>query len=408
MSHNALIAEIEDWLIGKALGDPDIVKLFDALCRRLHAVGIPVERAVLTWPTLHPLFHAEQVFWWIDKGATLEQYYHSEAGNAAYVKSPFYFVMTHGVPRFRRRLTGDGALTDFEVLEDFAKQGYTDYLLTTAQFQIAEFAGRENRLTGIMASWTTKREGGFTDDDLDALSRIQRVFAVACRAAIQKRVMANLANAYLGPTAGWRVLSGDIRRGDGEVIPAVVWFSDLRDSTRLSDRMAPDDYLALLNCYFECTAAPVIAEGGEILNFIGDGVLAIFPISEAEGLAEAARRATRAAQHALRHCAEAEGAGTPANAPLNFGIGLGTGELTFGNIGVPERLAFSGIGRVVNGVQRIEAATKEVGQRVLATAEVAAAAPEAWQSTGMRRIDELALEVELYTLKSAAAAKAAE
>jgi len=406
MSHSALISEIEDWLVGKALGDPEIAALFDALCRRLHGVGVPVERAALTWPTLHPLFRAEQVFWWLDRGATLEQYYHSEAGSAAYRKSPFQFVLTHNLTRLRRRLAGDGALTDFEVLEDFARQGYTDYLMTTARFRIAEFAEGGDRVTGIMASWATKRQGGFTDADIDALSRIQKVFAVACRAAIQKRVMTNLANAYLGPTAGWRVLSGDIRRGDGAHIPAVVWFSDLRGSTRLSDEMAADDYLALLNCYFECTAAPVIEQGGEILNFIGDGVLAIFPI-DGQGASEAVRRAVAAAGEALRLCAETRARGTPCAAPLDFGIGLDIGELMFGNIGVPHRLAFSGIGRVVNGVQRIEKATKALGCPVLATAAVAEAMPEAWVPAGRRCMEDFGLELELFALK-AAAAKAAE
>jgi adenylate cyclase len=205
------------------------------------------------------------------------------------------------------------------------------------------------------------------------------------------------------------VLSGDIRRGDGEMIPAVVWFSDLRGSTRLSDGMLPDDYLALLNCYYECTAAPVVAEGGEILNFIGDGVLGIFPIAEAEGgLAGAARRATQAAEAALARAAAMRAEGTPAGAPLDFGIGLVAGELMFGNIGVPARLAFSGIGRVVNESQRIETATKAMGRQVLATEPVAAALPDAWIPAGRRRIDDLAREVELYTLKSAAAAQAAE
>jgi adenylate cyclase len=403
MSHNSLIAEIETWLIGKALGDPEIVKLFEALCQRLHGVGIPVERAVLSWPTLHPLFGAEQVFWWLGKGAKLEQYYHSTAGGEQWMKSPFYRVLSRGLPRLRRRLTGDNAFLDFEVLKDFAAQGYTDYLMTASNFSIAEFADFQGGTTGIMASWATTREGGFTEIDLEALSRIQTIFALACRAAIQKRVMANLANAYLGPTAGWRVLSGDIKRGDGDRISAVVWFSDLRASTRLSDEMDPDDYLALLNQYFECTAAPVIAHGGEILNFIGDGVLGVFPVEGPDGVAEAVRRATAAVGDALRLRVEAIEAGTPAGAPLEFGIGLDIGELMFGNIGVPDRLAFSGIGRVVNGTQRIEAATKEMGFPVLATAAVAQAAPEFWSSAGSRCLADFQRELALFTYRPAEA-----
>ncbi len=96
MSHTSLISEIETWLIDKALGDPDIALLFESLCQRLHGVGVPVERAALSWPTLHPLFRAEQVFWWLGKGANLEQYYHSSAGSEQFLKSPFHHVMTHG------------------------------------------------------------------------------------------------------------------------------------------------------------------------------------------------------------------------------------------------------------------------------------------------------------------------
>jgi adenylate cyclase len=399
MSHDTLISEIETWLIGKALGDPEIVKLFEALCQRLHAVGVPVERAVLSWPTLHPLFRAEQVFWWLGKGAKLEQYYHSSAGGEAWLRSPFYRVLSRALPRLRRRLTGENAFLDFDVLKDLAEQGYTDYLMTSSNFRIAQFSDYEGGTTGIMASWTTTRVGGFTDMDLEALSRIQTIFAVACRAAIEKRVMANLANAYLGPTAGRRVLSGDIRRGDGERISAVVWFSDMRGSTRLSDEMQPDDYLALLNQYFECTAAPVIAHGGEILNFIGDGVLGVFPIEGPDGVAEAVGRATAAVDDALRLGDEAIKAGTPAGAPLVFGIGLDIGELMFGNIGVADRLAFSGIGRVVNGTQRIEAATKDMGCPVLATAAVAEAASEYWVPAGTRCMADFQSEVALFTYR---------
>ncbi|HUF87965.1 MAG TPA: adenylate/guanylate cyclase domain-containing protein [Thermohalobaculum sp.] len=408
MSHNTLIAEIENWLMDAALGDPEIVRLFEGLCRRLHAVGVPVQRAVLSWPTLHPLFRAEQIFWWQGQGAKLERYYHSSAGSEHWLKSPFYHALTRGLPRIRRRLTGEGALLDFDVLKEFAEQGYTDYLLTAAHFSISEVADFEGGPTGLLSSWATRRESGFGDDDLEALSRIQRMLAIACRMAIQNRVTENLAHAYLGPTAGARVLAGDIKRGDGEFIPAVVWFSDLRGSTRLSDMMKPDDYLALLNCYFECTAAPVIAHGGEILNFIGDGVLGIFPIDGDE--AAAARRATAAVTEALGRRAEQRKAGTPAGAAVDFGIGLDIGELMFGNIGVPERLAFSGIGRVVNTVHRIEAATKVVGTQALATAAVAAAAPGSWTPAGPHCVPDLDRAIELYTFRpaEAPAAEAAE
>ena len=195
-----------------------------------------------------------------------------------------------------------------------------------------------------------------------------------------------VATAYLGPTAGRRVLSGDIRRGDGERISAVVWFSDMRGSTRLSDEMDPDDYLALLNKYFECTAAPVIEHGGEILNFIGDGVLAVFPIEGADGAAEAVRRATTAVDDAQRLRAEVIEAGTPAGAPREFGIGLDIGELMFGNIGVPERVDFTVIGSAANEVARLESLTKTLGRRILVSQTFADLLPLNWQDLGPHRV----------------------
>jgi adenylate cyclase len=403
MSHSTFTAEIEDWLIDKALGDPDITRLFETLCQRLHAVGVPLDRASLSWPTLHPLFRSEQVYWRRGVGTEFQQHIHGASKSEGWVRSPLYHVVVHGLSSMRRNLTGPGALVDFDVLEELRDQGYTDYLITASSFRIAEVESFEGSKAGMLASWATRREHGFTDDDLDALKRIQTVFAVACRAAIQKRVMANLANAYLGATAGWQVLAGDIRRGDGARIPAVVWFSDLRGSTRLSDSMAPDDYLALLNRFYECTAAPIIEHGGEILNFIGDGVLAIFPI-QAGCPREAAERAEQAAGDALRLCADAAGA-TPGGAPLKFGIGLAIGEVMFGNIGVPSRLAFSGIGQVVNTVQRIEKASKHVGVSVLAEAAFAEAAPGHWPSAGEIEIRDYGRRIEVFTLGDQAEAE---
>jgi len=346
---------------------------------------------------LHPLFRAEQAFWYPEEGAHLEQYYHSSAGNEHWVKSPFYYVLSHDIDVLRRRLTGPGAVLDFEVLESFQEKGYTDYLMTSTGFHIADREKFDSGRTGIMASWMTKRKGGFTDDDLDALKRIQSIFAVACRASIQRRIMRNIGNTYLGPTAAEDVLGGDIKRGDGARIRAVVWFSDLRGSTRLSDTMDPDSYLQLLNAYYECTAQPVIDNGGEILNFIGDGVLAIFPM-DGDCPKAAAANAERAARAALDLQEKAEAAGTPGNAPLRFGIGLAVGEVKFGNIGVPQRLAFSGIGKVVNTVTRVEAATRSIGVPILALPSFAEAAPDEWRHAGRIDIADFDKQVDVYTL----------
>jgi adenylate cyclase len=291
------------------------------------------------------------------------------------------------------------------VLEELAEAGFTDYLMTAARFRIADVEDYRGGASGIMASWSTRRDGGFSERDLEALSRVQRVFAVACHASIQKRVMVNLASAYLGETAAARVLSGEVRRGDGERIRAVVWFSDLRGSTRLSNRMTPEDYLALLRGYYDCTAQSVIDEGGEILDFIGDGVLAIFPIRGDTGGPEAVRAATRAADAALARrdaWLEAtpqmpgEAEAMPPQGRLAFSISMTLGEVMYGNIGVPTRLTFSVIGSAVNKVARLDALSKQVGRSVLCTRSVADIEPQRWESAGAWTLLDYETPVELF------------
>ena len=391
MSHTVLIEDIEAWLIDKALGDPDIVILFQRLCERLLGIGVPLDRAALSWPTLHPLFRAEQIFWNSEDGAHLEQHSHANRHSDAWMRSPFYYVLQRQLAMFRRRLTGEDAMVDFDVLRDFQAQGYTDYLMTSSDFRIGEVSEFEDRRTGTLASWATKREDGFTDADIRALGRIQKSFAVACRVAIQRRVTTNLMNTYLGPTAGKKALSGDIQRGDGERIRAVVYYADLRGSTRMSGDMAADDYLSLLKRYYDCVAQPVLDEGGEILDYIGDAVLAIFPVLGDTGLPEAARAATRAMEKALMLREQSEDKDN-----MRFCISIAVGDVMFGNVGVSERLSFSVIGTVVNQVARMDDISKVLGRAVLVTPEIANIDRKNWINLGDQDLVGIAEPVELY------------
>ncbi|MGM0586728.1 MAG: adenylate/guanylate cyclase domain-containing protein, partial [Pseudomonadota bacterium] len=237
MTHATLTADIERWLLDESLFDPDVVELFGDLCTRLDAIGIPLERAALSWPTLHPLFQAEQIYWRRAGGAKLVQYRHDVEMTEAFVQSPFHHVLVNELPRLRRRLEGPETMADFPVLRELQEKGYTDYLMTSTSFRIADVESYRGGRSGIMASWSTRRPGGFADADLDAVDRVQKVFAVAAHVAIQKRVMSNLAQVYLGATAARRVLSGVVRRADGERIRAVIWHSDLRGSTRMSSTL---------------------------------------------------------------------------------------------------------------------------------------------------------------------------
>ncbi|HMB46714.1 MAG TPA: adenylate/guanylate cyclase domain-containing protein [Afifellaceae bacterium] len=396
MPDETLVGGIGDWLVDQALSQPDIVAMFEGVCHKLYAIGVPIARARLTWPTLHPLFQAETVVWRRNQGTEFEQFIHQDQVSEAWLNSPMKYMFDNDVSIMRRHLDGPDKLVDFEILEELIEQGLTDYLAITTPFGDLSHKN-DNRMRGIIVTWASDRPGGFTDDDIAALKRIQRRYAVACKTAIQDRIARNITETYLGKQAGHRVLSGQIRRGDGQATKAVVWYSDLRNSTALADTMPSEDFIRMLNVYFECTAGPAIAEGGEILDFIGDAVLAIFPCEEEGDLPNAVAAATRALQVSLLKAEkvnrdrEAQGL-----IPIRFGVGLNTGTVMFGNIGVPERLSFSVIGPTVNEVNRIETMTKALGHPALATASIAGHQPDCWQSVGKHHLAGVSQPMELF------------
>ncbi len=401
-SQSNLISSIGDWLVGQALGSPDIVDMFSETCDRLYAVGIPVARAMVTWPTLHPVVEVESAVWRRGEKVSFQQIYHESAATENWLNSPFKYMLDTRTDVMRRHLTGPGRMLDFEVLESFASQGFTDYLAMATEFNMPSTRD-EHDPRGILVSWATDRESGFTDEDIAALRRVQRRFAVACKTVIQSRIARNIADTYLGISASRRVLSGQIRRGDGETTTAVVLYSDLRRSTHLGKTMPRDLFIAHLNSYFDCVAGAAIAAGGEVLDFIGDAVLAIFPIADEDAVEAAVRDATAAVAEAFtRATAASEDRRARGLPELDFGVALSVGDVVFGNIGVPERLTFSVIGPTVNEVARVEKITKIVKRPVLATPEIAAFNPELWESIGEHNVSGNNQTTELFAWRHGA------
>ncbi len=399
MADNTLVSGINEWLADQALSEPDIVGMFEGLCHRLHAIGIPLARARVNWPTLHPLFQAETILWTRKGGTQFEQFRHQEIQSKAWLESPMHHMIKHEITVLRRNLDGPNKLTDFPVMEEVAAQGMTDYLVISTDL----YNNRANKQDGlrrsIFVTWSADRKGGFSNREIESLQKIQRRFAVACKTVIQSRISHNIVETYLGKLAGDAVLSGSIKRGDGDQINAVVWYSDLRGSTSLADTMAGEEYLNLLNAYFECTAGPVMEAGGEVLDFIGDAVLAIFPYEEDDEKNQAICAATSALQASIKAHEQTNQARRKAGlATFKFGIGLNVGTLMFGNIGVAQRLTFSVIGPTVNEVARIETLTKVTGKKILATKDVAAFEPSAWVALGAHTLHGVSQKVELFTL----------
>ena len=399
MSDNSsLVSGINEWLADQALSEPDIVGMFEGLCHRLHAIGIPLARARLIWPTLHPLFQAETILWNRDRGTEFEQFQHEENLSNAWLASPMKHMLEHELTVLRRHLDGSNKLVDFPVIKDAMELGMTDYLVVSTPFS-SNSRNPHSKRRGIFVTWNADREGGFSDSEVESLQKIQRRFAVACKTVLQARISHNIVDTYLGKQAGEQVLSGAIRHGDGSNIKAVVWYSDMRNSTALADTMPGDEYIKLINTYFQSTAGPVIEAGGEVLDFIGDAVLAIFPFDTEDEKSSAICAATSALQASVVAGEKVSQQRRKDKLPvIDFGIGLNMGQVLFGNIGVPERLSFSVIGPTINEAARIEKMTKIIGKSTLVTKDIAACQPTVWDALGEYTLHGVSQKVELYTL----------
>ncbi len=391
-----LIDAVADWLMSQALGNSNMEGLIDGCCNRLHAAGIPLLRAHVAFPTLHPLFEAVALTWHHREGIETTGYRHGSAEQEDWRESPYHHMIETRIPFLRRRLVGPEAMLEFPILAEFRDQGATDYYAFLVGF--GDLAHDLTIRDGICGSWTTDRRSGFSDSDLRSLNRIQRRLAVACKVIINNQIAQNVMTTYLGPDAGQQVLHGQIKRGDGETIHAVVWLSDLRDSTRLADTMPAQEFLGVLNGYFECTAGAVLAHGGEVLAFVGDAVWAMFPIRDGEAATraacEAALSTAREAQSRLvkfnRKRAKAK------QAALDFGLALHVGHVVYGNIGVPERLQFTVIGTAANVVSRMQGLTKPLERNLLVSAEFAANLPVAWEPMGEHELRGLDRSQEIF------------
>jgi adenylate cyclase len=392
-SGSDLIGTVEDWLMAQTLAEPDLQTMFEGCCARLHAAGIPIARAYIACRILHPLFSVLALIWRPKTGIETQELPRSR-DIRGWQDSPFSLLTKNNVPSIRRRLAGPEAVVDFPVLAELRDEGITDYYGYVMSFTGAPATPRA--ASGMVGSWATDRASGFSDGDISALLRIQKNLGIAAKVRIKDLISRNVVSTYLGPNAGLRVLSGAIARGDGEAIHAAVWFSDLRNSTGLAERLSPQDYLDALNAYFECTAGSVLQHGGEVLVMIGDAVMAIFP-TEPLGVAAACDAALGAAEDAERRLIEMN---ATRGEPMDFGVGLHVGDLIFGNIGVPERLQFTVVGPAANEVARVQALTKTLGRRILASREFAGHVDAEWDSLGAHRLQGIADAREVFAPKT--------
>jgi adenylate cyclase len=370
---SALIDELASWIMSKALAETNIEDLFRGCCERLSAADIPVIRGSLGFRTLHPLFRAITLVWRPGQDVEISEHPHGPV-SPEFRRSPHFYMLHNEVPLLRRRLDGDSATLDFSVLAEFHRAGASDYLAYAIPFGGPHPSTDRLQSDGVIGSWLCGRKGGYSEQDTRVLCRVQKRLAVACKVGIKTQIAKNILDAYLGPETGRRVYEGKTSRGSGEIIHAVIWFSDLRASTELSRQLSTEEFLGVLNAFFESVADAVLDGGGEVLRFIGDAMLAIFPMQrrsvadprECPVHRAACGKAMAAARDAMQRINELnEVRAARSEKPIGYGIGLHVGDVMYGNIGVPRRVEFSVVGHAANHAAKIESLCKSLSVPLL-------------------------------------------
>ena len=368
---------------------PSPALFMERLLNRVLQAGIPLWRVYIGLQLVHPQLQAMGYEW--RRGGKVQETARAYGiqFTSSYIGSPLQEAREQG-RAVRYRLT-DITEHHHVLLHELKSAGGVDY------FALPMHIRREGPLPVI--TFATDSRSGFSDEDIADLTRLVDMIGAVVEMHIERSVAETVANTYLGPVVGDRVLHGAIRRGEGEEIRAVLWFSDLRDFTGMNERMAAGDVLELLNNYLQLVGDALKAHGGEILKFIGDGVMAYFPAEDALFLPMVTGAALNAARQLLTDIEAAnEARATGGHDPVRFGIGLHVGPVTFGNVGTEDRLDFTVIGPAVNRTARLESLTKEVGVPVLASAEFNEVCMVPMKSLGKHVLRGVPEPVEVFTL----------
>jgi adenylate cyclase len=362
-----------DWLIDGAPSDARSEDVLATLCQGLVSGGIPLWRVAVFVTTLHPDVMGRRFLWTAASGVTTSEALFGVVETDEYRRSPFAIVYSTRKP-VRYRFATDGC-PDIPVLQDLQADGATDYVAFPLRFSDG---------TTHVATWSTRQPAGFTTEQFAALESVIAPLARVAEIRALRRTAGNLIETYVGHQTGERILAGKIRRGHVETMRAAIWLSDMRGFTALAERLPPQALVDLLNQYFDCQVPAIVEHGGEVLKFMGDGLLAIFPLAADEsdtGLVcartlDSARQAgARVADLSGRCVALGESA-------VRFGLALHVGQVMYGNIGGGSRLDFTCIGPAVNLAARLEKLAAKLGRTIIASAEFAAQQPEHFTTVG--------------------------
>ena len=399
-----------DWATEEAAGYTSIATLLDNYCRFLCRQGFAIRRCNMTTATIHPLMHNTRHVWFdrpTDPGpinpavvVARHQYAFGEtmidevffnAGapqNPQFLASPFFVIERDG--ELHEQVRPAGEAQRFPVFDDLAALGCSDYYGAT----LRNFSGLRQSI-GL----ATDRAGGFGSEGVGEVKESLRLLSLLLNTVIEADTKATLATAYLGRDPGQRVCAGMIHRGEVVSIEAAVWFSDLRNFTASGEDLPPEKVIERLNDYFEVVVGAIDEAGGEVLKYIGDAVLAIFPVSGERTAGEACQAAVSALHDATERLAALNARlSERGEGELAHGVGLHVGTTSYGNIGGAERLDFTVIGRTVNIASRIESQCRPLGAVALCSREFLDLAGLPGRSVGAFDLKGVAGAVELYAL----------
>lgn len=345
-------AEINTWLIREARFLPGNKELLEGFCERVAAADIPIDRVSLHQRAFHPQYRGVSRIWWPDRPMDEKFLDHGIEKTATYIESPVRLVVEEG-QSLNWHLANKGLLP-FPVLEELRDQGYTHYVMEPLIYSV----GLINAF-----SWATKRPGGFTPAETAFMHELLPAYGTVAESKALVRFVDSMLTTYVGAEAGRLILDGQVRRGDVREITAALMLFDLRDFTAMSDQLNPRAVLRLLNSYFDCVMPPVQQHGGEVVEIMGDGVLAIFNHGSERSAAEACRSALAAARAGLDALAARNG--RHPGSPINAGVALHYGTVSYGNIGSGNRLDFTVIGPDVNLTARIERLCRELDRQLI-------------------------------------------
>jgi adenylate cyclase len=347
-------SDVLHWLTNDARDERFIDNIFAEMCLRLQRAGIPVKRATLHVLIQHPQWLGAKIMWADGmRGADITRADHDVRGRSEYIGSPASEIHD-GAAEVRENLASDPELgRKHAVYDEMRAMGLTDYVA----WPLYHTLGKRHVVT-----FATDRPGGFDDAQIASLLKLLPVLALVSEIRVKNRLARTLLETYVGSHAGELILAGATRRGSGTTVRAAIMICDLRDFTRISDNWPRDDVIDLLNGYFDAMSEPIARHGGEILKFIGDGLLAIFPLSQPSACADLLHAVAEARQAMV---ALNETNSETGREPLNYGIGVHVGDVMYGNIGSRTRLDFTVIGPAVNMASRLESLTKQLGRTVL-------------------------------------------